>query len=565
FPIISLPLEIFSAILDYLSLQDLLSLYAVSKSFQRLITPRVFSHISFNLSEGDVYSKLLFLKSISTSSSIIAPAVKTLRIDSLKIFQKDQVTDPVREIISQTHEGEIGLDKEAVQAIVLDHLMLCLTKLQNLETVNWTYQPERDSSSCLFPITCRLSSLPKLKNVIISVDSSCTIDFGKHQLPPLRCFENLVSLTLSYSGDIPRAYCDREIAPVIAASPELTRFSLNNFCYSMYGRETKTCASLQSLLGKSRPELVQLKLARVPLPTAGLTQTLSCKLQELSVTTPTGSRDLDFSWAELWLTLKEIRVELSTLSVHGSEKAMDDMFAYLVSYTGLRKFVILGIRMDRQDLEDSVGRRLWHQIVPHHKDSLTELAVIPCYEGVWCYGPIAAETIPQCLSLRSLTLSVCSVDSSWADAKLSQARENDKVEFHSLEEPYGAPENCGALILCDLTTPLSKLTLNPTGNATDREVDIGHLDRRTRPKGSPQLYQALRRKERIRSAIDEVLLGMQASAAASKNWPSVVQASDSRLLKRRSKNDDNRPRYQIGPPVWVDSGCESDGNGESDE
>ena len=132
FPITSLPPEIFSAILDYLSLQDLLSLYAVSKSFQRLTTPRAFSHISFNLSEGDIYSKLLFLKSISTSSSIIAPAVKTLRIDSLKI---SQVTDSVREIISQTNEGETGLDKEAIQAIALEYLVLFLARLQNLETV----------------------------------------------------------------------------------------------------------------------------------------------------------------------------------------------------------------------------------------------------------------------------------------------------------------------------------------------------------------------------------------------------------------------------------------------
>lgn len=224
----------------------------------------------------------------------------------------------------------------------------------------------------------------------------------------------------------------------------------------MHGRETKTCASLQSLLKKSRPELVQLKLERVPLPTTGLTQTLSCKLRELSVTTPTGSRGLDFSWAELWLTLKEIRVELSALSVHGSEKAMDDMFAYLVSYTGLRKLVIDEIKMDRADLEDSVGRRLWHQIVPLHKDSLTELAVVPCYEGVWCYGPIAAEVIPQCSSLRSLTLSVCSVDSSWAKAKLSQARENDKVEFHGLKEPSGAPENCGVR-----SSPREKRVNNP--------------------------------------------------------------------------------------------------------
>jgi hypothetical protein len=57
-----------------------------------------------------------------------------------------------------------------------------------------------------------------------------------------------------------------------------------------------------------------------------------------------------------------------------------------------------------------------------------------------------------------------------------------------------------------------------------------------------------------------VLLGIKASAAASKNWPSVVQASYLRFLKRKSKKDGNRRRYRR-----KDSGCESDGDDESDE
>jgi hypothetical protein len=107
--ITSLPLEAF---LDYLPPRDLLSLYAVSKSFLRLIAPRVFSTITVR-SPRDVHDQLLVLKSISTSSSnIIAPAVKTLRIDSM-----------------HTNKGEID------EAVFLEHLVLCLTKLQNLETV----------------------------------------------------------------------------------------------------------------------------------------------------------------------------------------------------------------------------------------------------------------------------------------------------------------------------------------------------------------------------------------------------------------------------------------------
>ena len=112
--ITSLPLETFSLILDYLPPRDLLSLYAVSKSFLCLIAPRVFSTLTVR-SPRDVHDQLLVLKSISTSSSnIIAPAVKTLHIKSL---------------YHTYARGKID------EAVTLEYLVLCLTKLQNLETV----------------------------------------------------------------------------------------------------------------------------------------------------------------------------------------------------------------------------------------------------------------------------------------------------------------------------------------------------------------------------------------------------------------------------------------------
>lgn len=101
---------------------------------------------------------------------------------------------------------------------------------------------------------------------------------------------------------------------------------------------------------------MQLQLERVPLPAAGLVQTFSCKLQNLNVSTPHGSRGVGFPWTGFWSALREIRVELSTLIVQGSETAMDVMYIYLISYTGLQKLEIHGIKMDRQDLEDIAGR-----------------------------------------------------------------------------------------------------------------------------------------------------------------------------------------------------------------
>ncbi|MCJ1359239.1 MAG: hypothetical protein MMC33_009239 [Icmadophila ericetorum] len=93
--------------------------------------------------------------------------------------------------------------------------------------------------------------------------------------------------------------------------------------------------------------------------------------------------------------------------------------------------------MDQQDLEDSAGCTFWEKIVTkHNKDSLTTLAVRPSYEGSWCYGPTAASTILHLPKLCDLNVSLCNIDSSWAEGKLSRALDIDKVEFCGLEEPW---------------------------------------------------------------------------------------------------------------------------------
>lgn len=216
---------------------------------------------------------------------------------------------------------------------------------------------------------------------------------GNYELPPLHTFRNLSSLLVSYNDNIPLAYYNREIALKIAASPHLTRFSLksraepngNPFISEM-------CTSLQTLFGNTTsPQLAQLELRGIPLSAAGLSQTLSRKLKSLTICKPRGSCRFKFAWAELLITLEEIGVELSLLSVTGMEAAMDELFSYLISYGDvLQNLKIDSIMMDSQDQEDKAGYRFWDQIVPHHKGSLKVLCITPLCEGEWCYGPAAA-------------------------------------------------------------------------------------------------------------------------------------------------------------------------------
>jgi hypothetical protein len=152
-------------------------------------------------------------------------------------------------------------------------------------------------------------------------------------LPPLRDFKNLSTLSVSYYTDIPRTYCQGEIAPAINASPSLANLSIRTF-YRWDGiRQVSECPSLQHFLQTSRPELVQLELGHMPLPSAGISEILSHKLQQLSVSTSIGARHIEFDWKRLWSALQKMGLELPFLKVSGTENAMDEMFTYLLSYS----------------------------------------------------------------------------------------------------------------------------------------------------------------------------------------------------------------------------------------
>ncbi|RHZ51792.1 uncharacterized protein CDV56_103812 [Aspergillus thermomutatus] len=401
---------------------------------------------------------------------------------------------------------------------------------------SWTYDRDWDPSTVLAPVTRALSSLSSLQTLILSIKGQ-PHRVAHQPLPALHSFKNLHRFAVACCDDLPRLYCEREITPVIEASPALTEFSVQNLRAPTFNRIVRECVSLQRFFNTAKPGLQTLELELVPLPSPGLRDTLPSTLRQLSVSTPPGSRGVDFDWKALWSSLRETRTELSALRVSGSERAMDDMFQYLLTYTGLHKLEIIGLQMDQQQEEDELEETFWGKIVPHVRGTLATLAFTSIYEGNWCYGPSAAAALSQCASIKDLTVSVSMVSTSWADALLSQARNDRRVEFSRLAEPCGSPVNCGALVLCSLEIPLEKLVLKPTRVAAARAADIHHLNSRTRPKDSPHLRRALQQRQQTVNGIEDVLLGMRAPTECAMNWPlTVVVHSLPRLCRRQDAN-----------------------------
>jgi F-box associated protein len=79
----SLPPETLCLVLDRLPDGALLSLRATCKAFLHAITPRVFSDVSFSLSDMNTHHQLECLQCLSTPSCTIAPYVISLSIKRL--------------------------------------------------------------------------------------------------------------------------------------------------------------------------------------------------------------------------------------------------------------------------------------------------------------------------------------------------------------------------------------------------------------------------------------------------------------------------------------------------
>lgn len=263
--------------------------------------------------------------------------------------------------------------------------------------------------------------------------SSNPTDAENYQLPILHCFKNLSSLSISSDYSLPSAYYQNEIRPVVDGSPGLTRF-----CLSIKD-DRMTVPPMQAILGTMpRLDLTDLVLEGVTLPAGSLDPIITGNLRHLTLSPgPPFGRRCQIAWASILAALNNSRVKLPSFSVGFFEEAVDDIFDYLRSYSGLQELTIIGVHWMPEpgdehwaahEAENLAGRVFWNEIVPNHKDSLVGLAVHPAYNGAWCYGQLASDAIRTCTSLRRLSIHGSyyteSYDESWFSSRMTELADN---------------------------------------------------------------------------------------------------------------------------------------------
>jgi hypothetical protein len=276
-----------------------------------------------------------------------------------------------------------------------------------------------------------------LKELTIESDFELPGMYSSYEMVPLHRFKNLESLRLAWNNASIGWYMTADLISLIKRCPDLRRLHLHRL-YMQKNMYTDSATNvLQELFAKTSLELEVLTVTEISpvLFRGGLSSfiPITSRLVVLEI------RDANayhipwtskIPWAAVWLACINQNVRLKSLSVSGIEQTIKPLFQYLLSFTGLEKLEIeINVNIELYS-ENDAGLRFWEQVVPHHKDTLLELQIIPKYVGDWCYGPSAAEAIESCSRLTKLKVGVCNMDSSWASQKICGRQQiTDNTEF----------------------------------------------------------------------------------------------------------------------------------------
>jgi hypothetical protein len=107
-------------------------------------------------------------------------------------------------------------------------------------------------------------------------------------------------------------------------------------------------------------------------------------------------------WNQVWSLLrgKTLLTEVTTSLV------TPELFAYLRSYTGLKKLTLIHPDGGSHDKSNLLADMFFETVLPQHATSLVELSCAAAYEGRFSFGTQNVDIISQMFSLTALEMSI---------------------------------------------------------------------------------------------------------------------------------------------------------------
>ncbi|KAJ6567016.1 hypothetical protein B0H19DRAFT_1374352 [Mycena capillaripes] len=389
-------------------------LRATCKYINSAIAPLFFSSIILDLQYALVKKSVVYLEALSTGKSAWSPFARTLTIRRLSPTLELREWNGGHEYLGDIEHGsepEMELLRYRMPGLVKSALC-CLPNLQN---VSWRIRTE-DDTWIIHSVTEILVSLPSLDSLHLDVDRSA---FDKPlQLTQLSGLRKLTLITQSSNS---LANVLQPMAVAISNSPELASLHLKGRSDEFHA-ESPSIQHLLSACSLTKP----LRLTGLHLDSYGLrldsaiiphlrtlrsfslhrnmahTESLQTK-SDPPLPSAAATEKLCSTSQEVWGK----GIHLADISVDQIE---DGLLSYLASYSGLERLSIAYAGANTAAKSDQLAEMFFDKGLVPHVESLAELYVPASFEGRWCFGKHNAAIISQIRKLRSLCMSIVTLE-----------------------------------------------------------------------------------------------------------------------------------------------------------
>ncbi|KAF8893944.1 hypothetical protein BD779DRAFT_1669459 [Infundibulicybe gibba] len=353
------------------------------KQINAVIMPELFSRLVIKINSQRLDLTISQLQALALGTSKAAEYACTVEILSLSPGMSpfpggvDYIYSGGQKIVA---EIPVASKIEWAHDNLREFLPLVLASARRVKTVIWDMQV-LDPQWSQAIVSNFLFSLTNLEELAIRFPGIEYTDLGLHRLTSLR------KLYISgYSNELAKE--TESLAGLVANSPALSHFDID--CI-----DSETSPALHNFLRKVNHEhplklhhlgaracYVELNAATLP----HLRNLKSLRLELLN--SPT---------LHIFDTLRKEKIYVNALATDILDRTV---LEYMASYTGMEQISLLHIS------NDEFAPMFWDQVLPRHAETLVQLDIKPIYEGNWCFGELAAQSLVECKNLSTLSLAL---------------------------------------------------------------------------------------------------------------------------------------------------------------
>ncbi|KAJ6579096.1 hypothetical protein DFH09DRAFT_1030371 [Mycena vulgaris] len=353
-------------------------LRAVCRYLNFAIAPLFFSSVTLDIHQSRLKLGLSQLETLATGEAPWSHFARTLVIKHLapshKLVQND----------AGATDAEIQLADTRLRIL----LRPALDSMQNLRTVKWT-SSDKDAHRTTSTVADFLSSLPLLEDLQLKVNGpsfNCSLD----RLSGLR--------KLSLTCRVPKI--TQSMSLVVSKSPNLDFISL-----ALEDGHTSCNDLFRDVSPAQHLHITALHLTEYSLQVDGPTLRHLRSLKSLWYRD--FSRSNDQTAHQMWDALRHAKIHLTDIHV---THLTEGLLRYLSLYAGLEQLVITSAGGASEAESNRRADDFFERALPRHADSLVSLSCFAVMEGRWSIGMHNVGGLAQLHKLRSLRMSVNTVD-----------------------------------------------------------------------------------------------------------------------------------------------------------